>query len=73
MEARVGSGRSGSRSVSAGPKHLVSGANRSSPQRRTPGNASNPGLRNCNLLACIRVLFSTDRRGGAGKTYAANA
>jgi hypothetical protein len=48
------------------------GANKSLPQRRYPGNASNPALRNCNLLACICVLFSTDRRG-AGKTYAANA
>jgi hypothetical protein len=25
------------------------------PQRRYAGNASNPGLRNCNLLACICV------------------
>lgn len=48
------------------------GANKSSRQRRYPGNASNPALRNCNLLACICVLFSTDRRG-ATKTYAANA
>ena len=47
--------------VSAGRKRPVLGANKSSPERRYPGNASNPGLRNCNLLACIRVLFSTDR------------
>jgi len=62
---------------------LVTGAIKSSPQRRYPANSSNPGLWNCNLLDCICVLFSTDRRwssqvikkalGDAGKTYAANA
>lgn len=38
------------------------GPNKSSPERRYPGYVSNPGPRNCNLLACICVWFSTDRR-----------